>query len=190
MTETGMILSNPLHGERRPGTVGTPLPGVEVRLADGEIEVRGPGVFSEYWRRPDETRDAFNDGWFRTGDVAVIEGGAYRLLGRSSTDIIKTGGYKVSALEIEDAVRDHPAVADCAVIGAPDDEWGQLVRAFVELRAGAALTLDDLRETLRARLAPYKLPRDLQLVDSLPRNAMGKVNKPALSAASAHPPSR
>ena len=182
MTETGMILSNPLHGERRPGSVGTPLPGVEVRLIDGEIEVRGPGVFSEYWNRPADTRDAFRDGWFRTGDVAVVEDGTYRLLGRTSTDIIKTGGYKVSALEIEDAVREHPAVADCAVIGAADEEWGQRVRAVVELKPGGTLTLDDLRQALRERLAPYKIPRDLAVVESLPRNAMGKVNKPALAA--------
>ncbi len=94
MTELGMALANPLNGDRRPGLVGTPLPGVDVRLADGEIEVRGPGVFLEYWRRPDETREAFRDGWFRTGDLAVVEEGAYRLLGRRSVDIIKTGGYK------------------------------------------------------------------------------------------------
>jgi malonyl-CoA/methylmalonyl-CoA synthetase len=180
MTETGMILSNPLHGERRPGTVGAPLPGVEIRLADGEIEVKGPGVFSEYWQRPDDTRDAFRDGWFRTGDVAVLEDGAYRLLGRTSTDIIKTGGYKVSALEIEDAAREHPAVADCAMVAAHDEEWGERVRAFVELRPGQSLTLDELRDSLRERLAPYKLPRELHVVDALPRNAMGKVNKPAL----------
>jgi len=189
MTETGMILSNPLHGERRPGTVGTPLPGVEVRLADGEVEVRGPGVFSEYWARPTETRDAFRDGWFRTGDVAVVEDGAFRLLGRTSTDIIKTGGYKVSALEIEDAARAHAAVADCAVVGLPDEEWGQRVCAFVELQPGAALTLDELRDRLKASLAPYKIPRELRVVAALPRNAMGKVNKPALSAQSADAPS-
>lgn len=181
MTETGMILSNPLHGERRPGSVGTPLPGVEVRMVEGEIEVRGPGVFAEYWRRPDETRTAFRDGWFRTGDVAVVEDGAYRLLGRTSTDILKTGGYKVSALEIEDAIREHPSVADCAVIGTPDDEWGQRVCAVVELRAGQTLTLDALQNALKATLAPYKVPRELRIVDALPRNAMGKVNKPSLS---------
>jgi malonyl-CoA/methylmalonyl-CoA synthetase len=190
MTETGMILSNPLHGVRRPGSVGTPLPGVEVRLVDGEVEVRGPGVFSEYWNRPADTRDAFRDGWFRTGDVAVVEEGAYRLLGRTSVDIIKTGGYKVSALEIEDAIREHPAVADCAVIGVADDEWGQRVCAVVERRGTAALTLAQLREMLKERLAPYKVPRELRLVDALPRNAMGKVNKPALSAtAEPSPPS-
>jgi malonyl-CoA/methylmalonyl-CoA synthetase len=189
MTETGMILSNPLRGERRPGAVGRPLPGVEVRLVDGEVEVRGPGVFSEYWKRPEETRAAFRDGWFRTGDVAVLEDGAYRLLGRTSTDIIKTGGYKVSALEIEDAMRDHPAVADVAVIGVADDEWGQRACAVVESRAGSALTLAELREFLAPRLAPYKIPRELRAVDALPRNAMGKVNKPALSAASTDAPS-
>src|SRR5436190_5991702 len=114
-------------------------------MCDGEIEVRGPAVFSEYWQRPDETRAAFRDGWFRTGDVAVIEDGAYRLLGRTSTDIIKTGGYKVSALEIEDAIREHEAIQDCAVIGVADEEWGQRVAAAVELRSGATLTLAELR---------------------------------------------
>jgi malonyl-CoA/methylmalonyl-CoA synthetase len=177
MTETGMILSNPLHGERRPGFVGTPLPGVEARLADGEIEVRGPGVFLEYWGRPDETRDAFRDGWFRTGDVTAIENGAYRLLGRSSVDIIKTGGYKVSALEIEAVIRDHPAVSDCAVVGLPDHDWGERVAVDVELRAGMSLTLDDLREWTKDRLAPYKTPKELRCVHALPRNAMGKVIK-------------
>jgi malonyl-CoA/methylmalonyl-CoA synthetase len=177
MTETGMILSNPLHGLRRPGLVGTPLPGVEVRLVEGEIEVRGPGVFREYWRRPDETRDAFHDGWFRTGDVAVLEDGSYRLLGRSSVDIIKTGGYKVSALEIEEVIREHPSVSDCAVTGVPDDDWGERVSVDVELRAGAKLTLEELRDWMKDRLAPYKVPKELRPVQALPRNAMGKVVK-------------
>src|SRR5436190_3191200 len=125
-------------------------------MCDGEIEVRGPAVFSEYWQRPDETRAAFRDGWFRTGDVAVVEDGAHRLLGRTSTDIIKTGGYKVSALEIEEAIREHGAVADCAVIGVPDDEWGQRVCAVVERRTGDALpplSIEGLRDALKARLA-------------------------------------
>jgi malonyl-CoA/methylmalonyl-CoA synthetase len=181
MTELGMALSNPLHGERRPGFVGAPLPGVDVRLADGEIEVRGPGVFLEYWRRPDETRDAFRDGWFRTGDVAVVENGAYKLLGRRSVDIIKTGGYKVSALEIEDAIRaQHPGVIDCAVVAAPDPEWGERVCAAVELQPGTAVTLDELRTSLKDELAAYKLPRSLACVTTLPRNAMGKVLKAEL----------
>jgi malonyl-CoA/methylmalonyl-CoA synthetase len=180
MTETGMILSNPLHGERRPGLVGMPLPGVDVRLVDGELEVRGPAVFREYWNRPDETRDAFHDGWFRTGDVAVVPedgGGAFRLLGRTSVDIIKTGGYKVSALEIEEVIRDHPAVADCAVAGKPDEEWGERVTATVQLHAGAALALEELQAWTKSRLAPYKVPKELHTVAALPRNAMGKVIK-------------
>ena len=189
MTEIGMALSNPLHGERRPGHVGAPLPGVEVGLVDeagapvaagtpGEIEVRGPNVFREYWRRPDETRDAFRDGWFRTGDTAVVEDGSYRILGRSSVDIIKTGGFKVSALEIEEELRTHPAVAECAVVGVEDPDWGERVSVAVELTAGAGLELDALQAWARERLAPYKVPRALRCVSALPRNAMGKVLKP------------
>ncbi|MFL5381727.1 MAG: acyl-CoA synthetase [Longimicrobiaceae bacterium] len=191
MTEIGMALGNPLHGERRPGFVGVPLPGVEVRLveedgspaapgAPGEIEVRGPGVFLEYWRRPEATVEAFREGrWFRTGDVAVVEDGSYRILGRRSVDIIKTGGFKVSALEIEEVLRTHPAVAECAVVGVEDPEWGERVCAAVELRG--ALTLDALQPWARERLAPYKLPRALLAVDALPRNAMGKVVKPEVA---------
>jgi malonyl-CoA/methylmalonyl-CoA synthetase len=178
MTELGMALSNPLHGERRPGFVGTPLPGTEVRMVDDEIEVRGPGVFLEYWQRPQETADAFHDGWFRTGDVAALEDGAYRLLGRRNVDIIKSGGYKVSALEIEEVLREHPAIVDCAVTGAPDEEWGERVEAAVELTPGAMLALAELREWLAPRLAPYKIPRRLEVVGALPRNALGKVLKP------------
>jgi malonyl-CoA/methylmalonyl-CoA synthetase len=179
MTELGMALSNPLRGERRPGFVGTPLPGVEVRVVDGELQVRGPGVFLEYWRRPEETAAAFDDGWFRTGDVPAFEEGSYRLLGRRSVDIIKTGGYKVSALEIEEALREHPAVADCAVIGEADEEWGERVTALVELEDGATLELTELQAWIKPRLAPYKVPRALRC-GPLPRNAMGKVIKPAV----------
>jgi malonyl-CoA/methylmalonyl-CoA synthetase len=189
MTEIGMALSNPLDGERRPGFVGQPLPGVDVRLVDeagrevapgepGEIEVRGPSVFLEYWRRPDATRDAFRDGWFRTGDMARLEAGSYRILGRQSVDIIKTGGHKVSALEVESVLREHPAILDCAVVGVPDDEWGERVAAAVVLRAGAALELEGLREWAAARLAKHKLPTRLHAAADLPRNAMGKVTKP------------
>jgi malonyl-CoA/methylmalonyl-CoA synthetase len=193
MTEIGMALSNPLAGERRPGRVGTPLPGVEVRLVDdagdavpdgtpGEIEVRGPGVFLEYWGRPAETRAAFRDDWFRTGDIAVLEGGAYRILGRRSVDMLKTGGYKVSALEIEDVLRGHPAVADCAVVGLPDADLGERIAAAVIAREGAMVEGDALRAWARARLAPYKTPHVVVPVAALPRNAMGKVEKPAVRA--------
>jgi malonyl-CoA/methylmalonyl-CoA synthetase len=193
MTEIGMALSNPLHGERRAGSVGAPLPGVEVRLVDeqgvavadgtpGEIEVRGGNVFLEYWGRPDATREAFRDGWFRTGDVAVLEGGAYRILGRTSVDIIKTGGYKVSALEIEEVLRTHPAIAECAVVGVADPEWGERVAAVVELQPGRELDLASLKGWAREQLAPYKIPRQLRVVAALPRNAMGKVTKPDIAA--------
>lgn len=189
MTEIGMGLSNPLEGERRPGFVGVPLPGVEARLVDeggveagqgasGLIEVRGPGVFDQYWERPAETAEAFTeDGWFRTGDQAVVEDGAWRILGRSSVDILKTGGEKISALEIEDALRQHPAVADCAVVGVADLDWGDRVCAALVLAPAGKLDLEDIRAFAKERLAPYKVPKDFLVVSSLPRNAMGKVTK-------------
>ena len=188
MTEIGMALSNPLHGERRPGFVGVPLPGVVLRLFDeggnevgpgaaGEIEVRGPGIFLEYWDRPEATSEAFRDGWFRTGDIAVLEEGMYRILGRRSVDIIKTGGHKVSALEIEEVLRSHPDVRECAVVGVEDAEWGERVSAVAVLREGGRLTLDELRAWAGDRLARHKIPTRLTLVDELPRNAMGKVVK-------------
>lgn len=194
MTEIGMGLGNPLHGERRPGSVGRPFPGVELRLVDdngrevadgtpGEIQVAGPAVFREYWGRPEATRAAFTaDGWFKTGDVAVRDGGVYRILGRDSIDIIKTGGYKVSALEIEEVLREHPAITECAVVGVADAEWGQRVAAAVILAPGAALDLDTLRAWTKQHLAPYKVPTLLRLVDALPRNAMGKVVKHEVAA--------
>ena len=147
----------------------------------GELEVRGPNVFHEYWRRPDATRDAFRDGWFRTGDTAILERGSYRLLGRSSVDILKTGGYKVSALEIEELLREHPAIAECAVVGVEDPEWGDRVCVAAELRENHTLTIDALKAWTKDRLAPYKVPRDLRVVASLPRNAMGKVVKPEVA---------
>lgn len=199
-----MALSNPLEGGRRPGTVGRPLPGVRLRLVDeeertlaadegpppgppppdagpGEIRARGPGIFREYWRRPEATAEAFRDGWFRTGDVAAIEDGYWRILGRSSVDILKSGGYKLSALEIEEILRAHPGVGDCAVVGLPDPEWGERVAAAV-VPAGAEP--DELPARLdawaRERLAPYKVPRRWLVVEELPRNALGKVTKPAV----------
>ncbi len=188
MTEIGMALSNPLHGMRIPGTVGTPLPGVEVCLVDdtgtpvargapGEIEVRGETVFSEYWCRPEDTKQAFRDGWFRTGDVAVIENGSYRILGRNSVDIIKTGGEKVSALEIESILLTHPAIRECAVVGIPDPVWGEKVCAAIVPEAGQELDAVVLRAWLKERLAPYKAPKEIAIFRELPRNAMGKLLK-------------
>jgi malonyl-CoA/methylmalonyl-CoA synthetase len=193
MTEIGMALSNPLVGERRSGSVGLPLPGVEIRLVDeegleiggednpGELQVRGPAVFREYWDRPDATAASFTpDGWFRTGDVAVRERGYYRILGRQSVDIIKSGGYKLSALEIEGVLLTHPAIRECAVLGLPDPVWGEVVATVVVLREDAALDEAGLRAWCAERLSAYKQPRRLCIVDSLPRNAMGKVVKPEL----------
>ncbi len=198
MTEIGMALSNPLKGERRAGHVGIPLPGVEVRLADesgedaptgtpGEILVRGPSVFQEYWRREEATAAAFDAaGWFRTGDVAVLEEGSYRILGRNSVDIIKTGGYKVSALEIEEVLRTHPAISECAVVGVPDDEWGEVVACCVVpqqtgvVETAGELAIEPLRQWAKQHLAVYKVPQRLLVCESLPRNALGKVQKPAL----------
>ncbi|MFZ0798834.1 MAG: acyl-CoA synthetase [Terriglobales bacterium] len=169
MTEIGMALSNPLRGERLPGSVGTPLPSVKVQLVGengepvvpgtpGEIEVRGPSVFLEYWGKPDATRDAFRDGWFRTGDTAVVVNGVYRILGRTNIDILKTGGHKVSALEIEEALREHPAIVECAVVGLSDPEWGERVAAAIVLNDGDALDLPSLRTWARELLAAHKLP--------------------------------
>jgi len=143
--------------------------------------VRGATVFLEYWRRPDATAAAFRDGWFRTGDVAVVEHGTYRILGRSSVDIIKTGGYKVSALEVEEVLRTHPAIAECAVVGVDDPEWGERICAVVERRGEAELTLAELQAWAKERLAPYKIPRALRSVPILPRNALGKVTKPEVA---------
>ncbi len=191
MTEIGMALSNPLHGPRRPGSVGIPLPGVEVRLCaetgelappetPGEIQIKGPGVFLEYWQNPDATAKAFSEGWFCTGDLAVVEQGSYRILGRMSVDIIKTGGYKVSALEIEETLRTHPLVQDCAVVGVADPEWGEQVCAAIVLHPDQNLTLPSLRHWAKAQLAVYKVPTRLLIVTELPRNAMGKVTKPTV----------
>ncbi len=195
MTEIGMGLSNPLvEGERMPGRVGQPLPGVEVRRVDaegrivgnpaepGELHIRGPGVFREYWRRPEETSAAFRDGWFATGDMAVVEDGHYRLLGRTSVDIIKTGGYKVSALEVEEILREHELVRDCAVVGVPDPEWGERICVALTVHDDTDVDPDDVMAWARDQLAPYKAPRECLVLEELPRNAMGKVMKTDVKA--------
>lgn len=188
MTEIGMAISNPLHGERRPGCIGTPLPLVEVRLADdqdspildgpGEIQVKGDTVFQEYWNKPQATLESFVDGWFKTGDVAVIEEGYYRILGRNSVDIIKTGGYKVSALEIEEVLRERSDIQDCGVVGIPDEEWGEIIGAG--LVVSEDLAIHELQSWLKQRLPNYKMPRIFKILPDLPRNVMGKVTKPEL----------
>ncbi|HEX8804459.1 MAG TPA: AMP-binding protein, partial [Acidimicrobiales bacterium] len=176
MTETVMLVSNPYDGERRPGTVGLPLPGVEVRLDDrsGEIEVRGPNVFGGYWRRPDADAAAFTgDGWFRTGDVGALDPDGYlRIVGRAK-ELIITGGFNVYPREVEDVLRAHPDVADAAVVGTPSAEWGETVTAYVE--AGEGLDAEGLLAWAAGQLAPYKRPRRVHRVDALPRNPLGKV---------------
>ena len=196
MTEIGMALSNPLHGERKPGHVGYPLPGVSCRVVSdqgevinhstsesitGELQVKGPGVFSRYWNRPEETAKSFDGDWFITGDaVERTSEGLFRIVGRLSVDIIKSGGYKISALEIEEELRQHPVIEDCAVIGLPDPQWGQQVAAVLVVRPGCSLCLEELRSWGKQRLAAYKLPVSIRVLEFLPRNAMGKVVKPEL----------
>lgn len=192
MTEIGMAISNPYEGERRAGSVGIPLPGVQVALFDdnnqpiededvaGEIRIKGDNVFLEYWNNPEATAGTFHEGWFCTGDVAVLEDGYYRIMGRSSVDIIKSGGYKLSALEIEGSLLNHQDIAECAVIGVADDTWGEAVAAFVVLKAGSMLSYEELKVWCADKMSAYKIPRVLHVVKQLPRNAMGKVTKPAL----------
>jgi malonyl-CoA/methylmalonyl-CoA synthetase len=195
MTEIGVGMSNPLDvAGRRPGSVGPALPTVESRIVDesgrdldagpGELLIRGPSVFPGYFRRDEATRAAFtDDGWFKTGDVAERTPDGYvRLLGRTSVDILKSGGYKLSALEIEEVLRESPAVAEVAVVGLPDETWGDRVVAVVVPRPGhaASFSPDALRAWAKERLAPYKVPREVRVVSALPRNALGKVVKPDL----------
>jgi malonyl-CoA/methylmalonyl-CoA synthetase len=179
MTETLMNVSNPYDGERRPGSVGVPLPGVELRLTNGdygEILLRGPNVFSEYWGQPQATADSFVDGWFCTGDLGKFDSDGYlRILGRSK-ELIISGGLNVYPREVEDVLLAHPGVAEVAVLGTPSDEWGELVTAFVVPTADQP-TLEALDIFAAERLAPFKRPRLLRFVDSLPRNALGKVVK-------------
>jgi malonyl-CoA/methylmalonyl-CoA synthetase len=232
MTEIGMALSNPLRGTRTPGAVGTPLPGVEVKIVEeeragedeeerrgvygggeyargpGELLVRGPGVFDGYWNDPEKTRDSFDDeGYFRTGDTAAVtREGAYVILGRTSVDVFNTGGHKVSALEIEAKLLEHPEVREVAVVGLPDDAYGEIAAAIVVLRDGAGAGGDgggggggenvdvarvvdvgererDLRAFCAKDLASHKVPRTFVFAEKIPRNAMGKVNKKTLRKA-------
>ena len=194
MTETLMNCSVRADGDRRPGAVGPPLPGVDLRLVDdagaafdtrdgetvGEIEVRGPNLFLGYLNRPDATADAVHDGWFRTGDMAVRDPDGYvRLVGRRATDLIKSGGYKIGAGEIENALLEHPGVAEAAVTGEPDDDLGERIVAWI-VPAGSPPRADELADHVARLLAPHKRPRVVRFRESLPRNEMGKVLKRAL----------
>ncbi|MEV0079529.1 acyl-CoA synthetase [Nocardia neocaledoniensis] len=194
MSETMITLSTRADGERRPGWVGTPVRGVETRLRDesgapvphdgesiGGLQVRGPMLFSGYLNRPDATAaDWTEDGWFRTGDVAVIDpDGFHRIVGRESIDLIKSGGYRIGAGEIETALLGHSAVAEVAVVGLPDDDLGQRIVAFVVARDGE-VDAAELIAHVGAQVSAHKRPREVRFVDTLPRNAMGKVQKKLL----------
>lgn len=194
MSETMITLSTRADGERRPGWVGTPVRGVRTRLRDesgapvphdgesiGGLQVSGPMLFDGYLNRPEDTAQTWTaDGWFRTGDVAVIdEEGFHRIVGRESVDLIKSGGYRVGAGEVETVLLGHPAVAEAAVVGLPDDDLGQRITAFVVLRGTA--TERELIDHVAGELSVHKRPREIRVVDALPRNAMGKVQKRKLS---------
>jgi malonyl-CoA/methylmalonyl-CoA synthetase len=181
MTETIMNVSNPYDGERRPGTVGLPLPGVELRLAagDGEVLLRGPNVFDSYWHNPEATAEAFDeDGWFRTGDLGSLDERSYLRIEGRSKELIITGGYNVHPREVEELLLEHPAVAEVAVVGTPSEEWGEVVTAFV-VPADPSDPPDpqELLGFAGGRLASFKRPRLVRYVESLPRNALGKVLK-------------
>lgn len=200
MTETLMLVSNPYAGERRPGSVGFPLPGVELRLAASatqddpsthptegssnagsrEIEVRGPNVFAGYWERPEANAAAFTpDGWFRTGDLGALDDDGYvRIVGRAK-ELIISGGYNVYPREVEDILREHPAIEDVAVVGEASSEWGERVVAYAVTTG--PVELEALRTAIGDRLAAYKHPRALHRVEALPRNALGKVQKHRLA---------
>jgi malonyl-CoA/methylmalonyl-CoA synthetase len=200
MTETLMNVGVRAAGERLPGYVGLPLPGVELRLVDddgvpfesrddetiGEIQVRGSNLFTAYLNRPDATEAAFRDGWFATGDLATRAGNGYvRIVGRRATDLIKSGGFKIGAGEIESALLEHPSVAEAAVAGLPDADLGERIAAWVVLAPDAEATSEELIAHVGELLASHKRPREVHLVTELPRNEMGKVMKRALVVDSA-----
>jgi malonyl-CoA/methylmalonyl-CoA synthetase len=190
MTETGMNCSNPLHGERRIGSVGMPLPGVEVRIVNsetgeilpngeiGDVQLRGPNIFKGYWRQPEKTSASFSaDGWFKTGDLGLREKDGYITLCGRSKDLIISGGLNIYPPEVERVLAEHPAVNACAVIGCLDKEWGEKVTAVVVLNKDESVSGEELIRFCRERLAPYKSPKAIVFRDGLPRNAMGKVQK-------------
>ncbi|MDJ0777966.1 MAG: malonyl-CoA synthase [Gammaproteobacteria bacterium] len=190
MTETNMNTSNPYHGERRAGTVGLPLPGVDIRITDAEsgaslaagetgmVEVRGPNVFRGYWRKPEKTAQEFRaDGFFVTGDMGVIDADGYlQIVGREK-DLIISGGYNIYPKQIETEIDALDGVVESAVFGAADPDLGEIVVAAVVTEAGAALDADAIIDAIRPSLARFKLPRRVEFVAELPRNAMGKVQK-------------
>ncbi|XP_054708273.1 malonate--CoA ligase ACSF3, mitochondrial-like [Uloborus diversus] len=212
MSEIGMALANPLHGSRLPGTVGKILPNVEVKIQcldeklgkecvlvqgnyenvnlhpnsegkPGELMIRGPNVFKKYWNKEKATSESFTeDRWFKTGDTACYENGYFKILGRTSVDIIKSGGYKISGLQVESCLLMHPNVAECTVLGVPDDVWGERVTAVIASKDGKEIPSDDLKEFCKKHLPAYAVPTITKYMKEIPRNIMGKVNKKQLRA--------
>ncbi|XP_055930889.1 malonate--CoA ligase ACSF3, mitochondrial-like [Argiope bruennichi] len=212
MSEIGMALSTQLKGPREAGTVGVPLPDVEVKIrkisdessneaidlvvgdysqvkvltggdTSGELLVRGPNVFKEYWNKEKATKEAFTeDGWFLTGDTTCFENGAFKILGRTSVDIIKSGGYKISALEVESCLLRHPDIVECTVLGLPDDVWGERVTAIIVFKKGKEVSDAELKTWCKQYIPPYTVPSIIKHVNAIPRNVLGKVNKKEMRA--------
>jgi malonyl-CoA/methylmalonyl-CoA synthetase len=181
MSETIMNISNPYEGERRAGTVGFPLPGVSVRLLNGEIHLRGPNVFAGYWRRDDATREAFVDGWFRTGDIATRSPDGYYTLSGRKSDLIISGGFNIYPREIEEFLQEQAEIAEAAVVGLPDRMRGEVPVAYVVMVA--EINMEAIEARCREKLASFKIPRAFIPVEKLPRNAMGKIQKHLLPKA-------
>jgi malonyl-CoA/methylmalonyl-CoA synthetase len=207
MTEIGMALTNPLHGERKPGFVGLPFQSVRAKVVEmtsrekyttlgkwqgkemvgeqkdgitGDLLIKGPSVFKEYWKNPEATKKEFtHDGWFITGDTVEFVNGSFKIMGRNSVDIIKSGGYKLSALEIETQLLGLKEIKDVSVVALPDSTWGQKVAAMIVWN-GRELNLNELRELAKTRLPAYACPTVIKTIDELPRNQLGKVNKKEL----------
>lgn len=213
MSEIGMALSNPLNGERKPGFVGQPLPSVNVRIVKdniilleghdknikiinsvkdnnnegycGDLQIKGKNVFKEYWRKPESTKKEFTeDGWFKTGDSVKYVDNSFQILGRTSIDIIKTGGYKVSALFVETIMLQNKVIKDIAVVGLPDSTWGQRIGALIVIDGNEnnehKKIKKDLKSWAETVLPPYSIPTVIKIVDEVPRNALGKVDKKSL----------
>jgi malonyl-CoA/methylmalonyl-CoA synthetase len=187
MSEIGMAISNPYHGVRKPGHIGQAFNGIQVKLMNdegyeiktdnnpGEIYIKGPNLFKTYLNKAEAYHSSFKDGWFMTGDIAALCDGYYKIVGRKSVDIIKSGGYKISALEIEEVARQYKDVSDCAVVGIEDEEWGEIIGIWVESMIEDE---DDFKSYLKQNLPDHKLPRIYQLEGkNIPRNSIGKVLK-------------
>jgi malonyl-CoA/methylmalonyl-CoA synthetase len=194
MTETGMNFSNPLEGLKKPGSIGQALPGLQVRIVDpdtlqdvtppqaGELWLKGPGISPGYWRNRRETAKAFHDGWFRTGDIGKVDADGYYFLVDRLKDIIISGGENIAPKEVETVINRIEAVQESAVVGLPDEKWGEKVVAAVRLHAGKSLQAEKIIGYCRENLHPWKVPKDVRIVDQIPKNRMGKVLRPEIKA--------